>query len=396
VGSGPTPTWTPLAVAEGQNMGKDKGKERVYEGGEPRPWERGGVTATTVQDSYVNCRLREINDPQNLDRLVEETLDALRKHVPRLARAVRYQLSLAYAHLQKRLQTAEVTINFNAANWFSHENTSDSYAQMYERAIQNGKMVLSNKDSLNPARRRVEMDDLVTLPRTWTQTPLDVRRGKSLTPDLGRRRLVDKLSPGQLKPLRDDLGADAREQVFEATNPSFDPKTKQVFAALNYGRRPHGSSTEYGHSYLVLDDRFKKNALYFAGDNFYAGRGVKAGAQHQVSYSTLGALFLMAHPALREDLISSCLLDGTLPDIAGGQVGAYKLVEVHLFEKLEFRGNITHVYISGADHPKDADGNTLPLTPGLFNQVRENARKFAVRHGARITLPPPLPEFRPR
>lgn len=55
---------------------------------------------------------------------------------------------------------------------------------------------------------------------------------------------------------------DARNEELEASNPYFNPWSKQIFAALNYGRRPHGATVTYGRSYLVLNLKFKTNAIY--------------------------------------------------------------------------------------------------------------------------------------
>ena len=353
-------------------------------------WERlQAGSSESVRKAYVRSRLREINSKGNREALIDETLEALKAHVPALAKAgyrglpenAGYRiLGRAYRQITSRLQGANLTINFRAPGWFTEENSSESYLQMYERGVRGGRMVLTNKDPLNLPRQRVQDDDVATLPDGWKEAPRQAARG--LAPEVGRGRMADKLSPGKLK--RNDKGLSEYDpdQEFVASNVQFDPYAKQVFAALNYGRRPHGSSTLYGHSYMVLDDKFKANALYFAGDTFEAGKTHLNSAKHQVSYDLLGGLLLKAWPnqLLRDDLIKSCLQCVRLPDTAE----EHRLVEAHLFEKVAFRGNITHLYISAKDRPKDALGNEKDWTGDLFTRVRENARNFAVKHGAKI------------
>jgi hypothetical protein len=195
--------------------------------------------------------------------------------------------------------------------------------------------------------------------------------------------MADKVSPGRLEPIKRNLWDDDPGQEFVASNLQFDPHTKQVFAALNYGRRFHGSSTQYGHSYLVLDNKFKTNALYLAGDTFLANQGFLNTAKHQVSYQLLAGLLCktLNNQKLREDLIKSCLHDTTLPDTQDEHL----LVEAHLFEKVVFRGNITDLCISFKDRPKDAGGNEQDWTGDLVTRVRSNAKKFATKHSARLT-----------
>src|SRR5262245_5670737 len=219
-GSGPAPTGKPRsAVAEGQNM----------------PWERSKpISSQSVQQAYVSSRLREINSKSNSDALVHGTLEALMAHVPALVTGGPRSRERVFRQMTSRLQDADLTINFRAPGWFTEENSSESYQQMYERGVRGGRMVLNNKDPLNFPRQRVKDDDKATLPKGWKQAPLQAARG--LSPDVGRRRMADKLSPGELEMHNKALGEWDPDQEFVASNVQFDPYTKQVFAALNYGR----------------------------------------------------------------------------------------------------------------------------------------------------------------
>ena len=66
-----------------------------------------------------------------------------------------------------RLQQSDLMINFNAAKWFSKENKTENYTQMYERGAIVGKdesgkteLLLPKGDLVNPTHRRVEADNL--------------------------------------------------------------------------------------------------------------------------------------------------------------------------------------------------------------------------------------------
>jgi hypothetical protein len=349
---------------------------------------------SSVQHAFVNCRLREINSAGNRKELVDKTVEALRSDtVVDLSKAKAKDLILRFGHLALRLWSADLTINFEAPKWFLQENPYDSYSQMYERAIKQTGFALSNNDKKNPARIRAGADDMVTFPPTWV-TVNDVPQGKAsynrtvpglpdrgLSPDALRHRVLDKMSPGSLQPVhadkRDDLFE--LEQEYAASNPQFDPKTKQIFAALNYGRRPHGASTRYGHSYMVLNPKFKTNAVYFAGDTFLALTGARNSAVHQLSYDLLGAVYLKANLNLRRDLSLSCLLDSKLLDTDKEEL----LIESHVFEPLEFRGGLTTLYISNADGfaPDYAPDDKQRLNMIQWNKIVENAGKFARKHG---------------
>ena len=217
--------------------------------------------------------------------------------------------------------------------------------------------------SVNTAQERVTVDDRVT----FNQGMMGGSSG------IGR-----VMSPLTLN--RPDLGTpliDAKQGEFEATNPYFNPKSKQIFAALNYGRRPLGASTFYGYSHMVLNRKFKTNAIYFAGDTFGENvRYEKISINDQVSYNTLGAIYGKANVALRKEIEKSCFPAGSeLPDTKDSQ----KLVEAHLFEQLVFSGNIEKIVISFKDGVEDK-----PLNVRQLQDIRTNARSFAIKHGAQI------------
>ena len=181
---------------------------------------------------------------------------------------------------------------------------------MYERAVRTvnvpGRpgirgMRLNNADPKNPPPTRVGADNRATFGKDMMSND----RFKPAFAGIGR-----VMNPGGL--VAPTVDVDPGKPEVEASNPYFNPRSKQVFAALNYGRRPHGATVTYGHSYMVLNPKFKINAIYFAGDTFCntsAGSGVNVSADDQVSYDLLGAIYAKATPHLRQDIYKSCLLN---------------------------------------------------------------------------------------
>ncbi len=167
------------------------------------------------------------------------------------------------------MQSADLTINFDAYRWFKEVNNYKTYAQTYERATKGGKLALKD-DKFNPAITRAVIDDAVTLPEDWAHAHRFSER----------RRLYNALNVtggvkgGNLESTVKAAGFGAKvpmlraaeEDAVTTTNKNFKPKAKQVFAALNYGRRPHGSSTTYGYSHLILNPSLKQDAFYYPED----------------------------------------------------------------------------------------------------------------------------------
>ena len=326
------------------------------------------VQASVVQHQYVRAELHEINTRKGLG-LVQETINLL-KAMPQCKKWTDKQFVDTFLHLTKRLQTADLTINFEAPKWFMSPNNYNSYTQMYERAVRaindptrpGAREMRMVSDRANPAPTRVRVDDAVIFRK-------EMKNGTGLKPEFSGLGRV--MSPGALAAPT----VDAREGEFVATNPFFNPKSKQVFAALNYGRRPHGSLIYYGHSYIALNPKFKINAIYFGGDTFGVDYNLKVGADDQVSYRLLGAVYAKANDMLRRDILKSCILDGNLNDSSDSLV----LLEGHLFEPLTFAGNLEAVFISAKDKIQN-----VRLTGDQWQNIQTNARAFANKHGAKL------------
>lgn len=324
-----------------------------------------GPSAGLVQKHLVEARQEQLHR-RNKD------LEA------QVAKALREQASLShlklsgdkwlavYNKISERLQSADLTINFKADNWFTTENHYDTYAQQYERSgrADDGRAQFTGDTKLNPAKIRAEADDKITFKDIGgNQPPGPQQRG--LMP--GRQGL-DRVR-GQMEFRADSAQRSAPNLVkpdnphtsVSTTNAHFNPKTKQVFAALNYGRRPHGSNYDYGTSHLVLSPKFKINALYYGGDTFY-----HADASQQLAYHVIGAVVAYAKPVLVDAIIASCYCGSRLDDTSKAEL----LLEAHLFTEVRFTSNVEQIVL-------DAPHGSV---------IHQNARKFAAKHGARLVL----------
>ena len=350
------------------------------------PFSRGQA----AQHAFVNARIKSIN--QNaITKLFVPTCEALRGAEPTLRKASKAKLQEAFEHMTGRLQSAALTINLDAWKWFARPNNYDTYTQMYERAVgADGVMRIGNSDPKNPAGLRAAADDKATFPKSMVDsnfaftglnsvaTNYSIKGAASAAPVRGLKANARGVNDAVLRMATGSLASAGADLT--ATNVQFDPKTRQIFAALNYGRRPHGSCTDYGHSYLVLADKFKRDALYFAGDTFGVIEGKSVSADDQLSYDLLGAAFLKANPLLRTALLASCLRDGQLMDTGEKDL----LFEAHLFDKLTFSGGCSTLFVSGKDPKVLADKKKEALTGPEYQTLQANARQFAQKHGLKL------------
>lgn len=320
-----------------------------------------------VQHAYVNARAHEIN--RGLGKDYRAQTIALFRSDPLLAARIKGYSGAkkdafcadAYDRFTKILQSRDLTINFEAVKWFSSENNYTSYTQMYERAIgKDGVMLL--KDDVakgNLAEIRAAADDRITLPRQWAAAASPSQRGVAPNMVTGHQVYSRMMAGSKFKgPTGNpDIGNLTKVQDapgvttgYHSPNVQFNPRTKQVFAALNYGRRSSGSSIYYGKSFITLHPKFKTDAIYFSGDTFHI-----KDTSAQVSYQTLGAIFLKSSPDMRKLLIDSCFDGVRLPDTAE----ATELLEAHIFQPLNFKGGLLALHLE-ASAP----------------EVVENAKKF--------------------
>lgn len=327
-----------------------------------------------VQQQYVDLRLEEMEANrkpgrkaalQVIEQYLLDKLDPLKKH----KKIPFKQLMRVYEAVERNLQSADLTINFEADTWFTNENPFDTYTQMYERAVKGGQMVLRST-GMNNADARAEVDNQITFPDTWQNAHSAAQRG--LAPGRqGADRIMRQMDTGKLVPKPGERNA------YHAGNQNFNPQTKQIFLGLNYGRRPHGSAMNFGRSYFVFKSFLKSRCLFYAGDTFMQrGQGTHAGGL-QFSYDNLGALLGGEQPGallFRADILKSCYEGQALTDPMDTGMCKFYLLEAHHFGELNFRDYAEYMVISPT---AVSDKNVWP-------QIVENARKFASRQGIKL------------
>ncbi|MDD4880027.1 MAG: hypothetical protein PHX10_00475 [Gallionellaceae bacterium] len=320
-----------------------------------------GPSAGLVQQHFVAARLEQL---YRRDKSLEKNLSEILSRHPLLAsqKLKGDKWLQVYDKITSSLQKADLTINFEADSWFKQENKYDSYSQMYERAVGADGKVFLKDDKQNPADMRARTDDKVTFPAMAPGGSPTPQRG--LMPGRqGQQPIESQMKFGDFTKKTAVQSDGTTKKGVVSNNPHFNPKTKQVFAALNYGRRPRGSCIGYGASHMVLNPKFKLNALYFGGDTFFIERH---GAKAQAAYHTLGAVIACAFPDLVTDILKSCYQGATLPDTSAATL----LLEGHLFAPLTFSGNLSTIYLSAR--------------PGSV--VATNAKKFAAKHHAKLVF----------
>lgn len=340
------------------------------------------TSTKSVQREYVDKRLREINRPNAKKEQVVEAAIKERMAADGLGQTDWLD---AYRRMNTSLQMAELTINFDAERWFSKPNNYSTYTQMYERGMTaGGSRVLADGTEGNRALDRAQADDIVTLPESWGTASRFTQR----------RRLHDALSatgsatsskagvdnPHHTRDFREagaTLGEDGKERKgYVLGNKHFKPRAKQIFAALNYGRRERGSNYYYGHSHLILRPSLKERALYFPGDTFFLHQSTKPGVRAQTSYLQLAALFEHALPALQKDVWAACRWNRILFDTKD----AVKLIEAHLFQELKIAEDVQAVVLSRTVKRK------VPLTEPEWQRIVANARDWCTRNHVRLVF----------
>ncbi|MBX7105623.1 MAG: hypothetical protein K1X57_16185 [Gemmataceae bacterium] len=334
----------------------------------------------SIQKEYVEKRQRAIykNDPKKTE--------AVKNAIERLMTVNNYRGDWydVYTMISQGLMNSELTINFDAGTWFLNENHYATYSQMYERATgPGGKMALKSSGNGNDAVTRAVADDLVTLPDEWAYAH----------PFSQRRRLYDALSAtgsskmishGKLKP-----GAEASDIApklkgtdatgYNSKNKNFKPKAKQVFAALNYGARPHGSNIYYGYSQLILKPGLKEKALYYPQDTFTEAAFGK-GTTGQTAYHTLGTL-IAGSRFLANELWNCHVRKLSMPDTDEPML----LVEAHLFTTVQMNRDVEAMVLSRMPK-KSADAQDWRAQ---WDTIQKNAREWCKRNNVRFVLASP-------
>jgi hypothetical protein len=319
-----------------------------------------GPSAGLVQQHYVEARKEALyRRDKDLEAKVKEVL---RNHS--LLQGIKMSGDKwldVYRKISSNLQSADLTINFNAASWFSTENHYDTYAQQYERSQRDASGAATFQGDIlnNPADKRAAADDRVTFKNLRRRDPPPEPRRGLMPGRQGIERIKEQM---KFRPSAPTIDQSAQKTEVVSKNPHFNPKTKQVFAALNFGRRPHGSNTYYGTSHFVLSPKLKVNALYYPGDTFYL-----PDASSQLAYHVIGAIVAYAKPGgLLDAIIKSCYFGTRLEDARDPMM----MIEAHLFTELRFSGHV----------------ETMVLDAPFGSTIHENAKKFARKHNIRLIL----------
>lgn len=327
------------------------------------------VSAAVVMQHFARSEVRSI------DKVSDAFYAAMVMKLRTMREFARFkdgQLREVIKNITYKLQTAELTINFKAASYFSAPNDWRTYRQMYDMALQDVKQADGGTkremrltgNALNPATTRDAADTKVTF-------------GANIkTPQMqGAARFM------QTGGLKDVSNGAAGGPVYTANNAHFNPRARQLFAGLNYGRRPHGSSTQYGLSHFVLQDGFKTNAIYYAGDTFYV-----TDANARVTYGMLFALVLHASDNLTKAILDSCYRQTSLKDTSNGD----ELVEAHIFDEIQFAKDIKEMRVSNNDIINETGSLMLSGKvsmedlPKLREDIKKNARDFASRNNIKL------------
>lgn len=348
--------------------------------------------------------LRQTSEPRELQKLYvdkrkralhkrdDEKIDAVRTKIEAFQKAnnIAGDWLTVYRRISSSLQAAPLTINIDAAKWFSGRNTFAAYAQMYERARRtpgSGGGVLMEDDRLNPADVRMRADDQITFPDSWGRAhKFSQRRAiwKSMNATgSGTSKggaMVDGNTIKQVGGTTSNF-TPGNPRTFTTTNDKFDPKTKQVFAALNYGRRVHGACVDYGYSHLVLKSELKVRAMYYPTDTFYLAALDKVGLKGQESFETIGAVIRYRKGAYEQSFFDACYFNKMLGDNSKGE----DLIEAHLFQEVVMNRDVQELALSRLQKANDA---VAPYSETEWETVLGNAREWCQRNNVRLMLVP--------
>jgi hypothetical protein len=333
------------------------------------PDSKQGISAAVVMQHFARGEIRSLNT--GADALYARLFTRLKAR-NEFRKFKDKQIQEIIKNVTFMLQTADLTINFKAQSYFTVENTWKTYAQMYDLAQRDvtqadgttkREMRLAD-GAMNPAMARDAADTRVTFGSNITNPGM---QGVSRFMQTGGLTAVGTNASGSTE--------------YAANNPHFNPKARQQFAALNYGRRPHGGIQGYGGSHFVLRDSLKDNAIYYVGDTFTV-----ADANSRVTYGTLFAVAAYASDALLDDILNSCYRQMSLCDVDFTDL----LIEGHIFEQVAFAKDIKEMRIS----EKDISASTANLLftgsidlaglTALRTTIKDNARKFASRNGIKL------------
>lgn len=328
-----------------------------------------GVSASVVMHHFARSEIRSLD--ASADALYARLVARLRGR-PEFRRFSDKQIREVIKNITYRLQSAELTINFKVDNYFKTENTWTHYAQMYELAQ---RQIAQADGTTRPQMRLTDGDMNPAIVRDAADTR--VMFGAHVhQPD--RQGIARVMQTGGLK----TVGTNAAGKTeYAAYNTHFNPKARQQFAALNYGRRPHGGIQGYGRSHFVLRNPLKEQAIFYVGDTFNV-----QDTNSRVTYGMLFAAAVYGSDTLLDDIVNSCFRQMILPDTDKSDL----LIEAHIFDRIAFAKDVQEMRISAMDINDGPAGQFLAGTldqagmEAARQNLRDNARKFATRNGIKL------------
>jgi hypothetical protein len=335
------------------------------------PDSKQGVSAAVVMHQFARGEVRTING--QADALYLKLIARLKTR-PEFQKFKDDQLRGVIKNITYRLQTADLTINFKAPGFFSTENTSTTYRQMYDRAQRD--VVQAD----GTTKRQMHMADTRGNSATLRdKADTKVMFGKNVsTPEM--QGVARFMQTGGLT-ATGAVNADGLAE-YVANNPNFNPKARQSFTGLNYTRFSWGAVPFWGSSYFILRDALKVNAIYYQDDTFSPGQG----ADKRVSYGTIFALILNGKEEFFDAVLNSCYRQIVFRDVP-----MRLCVEVHIYEEISFSKDVKEMRISKQEVLNASRASLLTASPktdaemtALQQTIWDNAAKFAKRH--RIVL----------
>jgi hypothetical protein len=328
------------------------------------PLEQQRISAAVVMQHFRRSEIALINanDVALLQKLI-----ARLQATPEFSKMSDKDIGLLIQRMQFRLQKAELTINFMAKDYFERENTWTEYSQMYAR----GASTTTQADGSKKFETRLRANGMNQPGQRDAFDTKTTFRPASDPKQAAQSQGIDRF-------MKTDGLTQVSKDEFRVNNTNFNPHTRQRFAALNYGRRPTGSLSDYGRHYFVLNDALKENAIYHPGDTFAAGANVAS----RVTYGTLFGIAAYASDKLYAELLDTCFRE---ININGAGNGVY-CIEAHLFQDMPFSRSFKEMRVSRMGLGMETaflqgDEEELKNLPGT---IMKNAKSFCNRNKIKL------------
>lgn len=343
-----------------------------------------------LMKEYVEKRRRKLNkrDEDKIERVAARITQIATKKGVWLAlyetNDGRPGWEVAYDTIIANMQRGSLTINFEAENWFSSENTYETYATTYakNKTEKDGKMAVKSQylkdgSKSESASERMGADQKVTIPESWKDAnrlhPQRRRLYKAMTTGDKHKKKDGESAAGFSLRDYDQYDTEPGKQATLVDNRRFNLHTKQVFAALNAFGRPNGANVFYGMSFLTLKPELKRKAIYFPKDTFKVAMDHNA-VDQQCTFETMGAVLAYCEDELVEDLWNSCYTGLTCENTPSMK----RMIEAHIFAEVKMAEHVESITLSRIT----ASGETIPLDKWI--SIIDNAAAWSRRNNVRV------------